>query len=236
MKVVRVHNPGGLRATKTRRRTNTMAKRRRKTNTRRRTVARANPRRHRRRVHRRRNPSIVAAPRARRRRAVSNPRHRRRHHHRRRNPSGMRIGQIFKDMVYGAAGAIGTRVVANVVGGFVPAAFASSPLAGPVVEAAVAVTVVRWGGKKFMGQQQGDLMMLGGLISAGLKLADQYFPNIQTSLGNIIRLPVAVAPAAAPALAGYRDVYDVPDSAFAGLRGFGDVEDVPMNIFDGYGG
>lgn len=141
-------------------------------------------------------------------------------------------------MVYGAGGAMATRILAGVAAGFIPAGFATSPLAPAVTEAAVAATLVRWGGKKFLGPQQGDLMMLGGLISAGLKLADAYLPNLQSSFTNIIRMPVATAAQAAlPAanagagMGAYRDVYDVPDSAFAGLRGFGDVEDVPADIF-----
>ncbi len=152
----------------------------------------------------------------------------------------MRIGQIFKDMVYGALGAIGTRVIAGAAQGLIPGSFATSPLAAPAVQAAAAVIPVRWLGKKFLGNAQGDLMMMGGLISAGLALADAYFPSAQAQLTGILRAPinliqpqtVAVPAGAADAvLNGMRDVYDVPDSVFAGLRGLGDVEDVPMGIF-----
>lgn len=190
-------------------------------------VAVANPRRRR---HRRRRNPVIAGMR------FGAARRRVRHHRRRRNPSAMKVGQIFKDMVYGAAGAIATRVGSSIAASFIPGSFAGSPLAVPVTQAAVAVTLVRWGGKKFLGQQQGDLMMLGGLISAGLAAADAYFPNVQSQLTSIIRAPIQIAaPApAAAALAGYRgyaDVEEVPDSVFAGLGGFGDVEDVPSGIF-----
>lgn len=209
-----------------------MATRRRKAVRRRRRVAvAANPRRHRRRrVRRAANP----VARRTRRRSVGgavNPRHRRRHH-RRRNPSGMRIGQIFKDMVYGAGGAVGTRVLAGVAQGLIPGSFQTSPLAAPLVQAGIAVTAVRWLGTKFLGKAQGDMMMTGGLISAGLALADSYFPNIQNSLTGIIRAPLSLSPQAAQAAgaqqiaqaqAAMGDVEDVPSSFFAG---FGDVEDV----------
>lgn len=234
MKIVRVHNPSGLMATKQRRKRKVMARRKRRTTNRRRSVARAtatNPRRHRRR--RRHNPVIVA-----RRARASNPR--RRHHRRRRNPSGMRIGQIFKDMVYGAGGAIATRVIAGAFGGLVPASFAASPITPAAVQAAAAVIPVRWLGKKFLGPQQGDLMMMGGLISAGLALADAYFPNAQAQLTGIIRAPISLIPgasaapgqgAAPTAMGRYADVEEVPDSVFAGLGRFSDVEDVPAGIF-----
>jgi hypothetical protein len=99
---------------------------------------------------------------------------------------------------------------------------------------------VRWAGSKFLGGPQGDMMMLGGLISAGLSLADRFLPNIQGQLTGIIRAPVAVAPQAAipegatmtqpqGALAGYSDVYDVP-----GFAGFADVEDVNTGAFNNY--
>lgn len=212
-----------------------MARRRRKSNARRK--AAVNPRRRRHVRRRRHNPGVVARAR----RVTINPR-RRRHHRRRRNPSGMRIGQIFKDMVYGAGGAILTRVGASAVSGLVPSGFASNPLAGPVVEAGVAVFGVRWLGKKFLGPQQGDLMMLGGLISAGLKLADAYFPNAQAQIANIIRTPInavqgVIAPSPAPVVgqagSALQDVYEIPSdaSAFNGLMGLGDVEDVPAGIW-----
>lgn len=139
-------------------------------------------------------------------------------------------------MIYGAGGAIVTRSVASIAQGFVPSAFAGNPLAGPVVEAAVAVTIVRWGGKKFLGQQQGDIMMLGGLISAGLKLADQYLPNAQGLLTGIVRAPVSVAPGVG-AQAALGDVYDV-SSQFAALPsgGLGDVYDVPTDAFNQFPG
>lgn len=245
MKIVRVHNPSGLRATKTRRRKNTMASRRRKNTRRRNTRARAavNPRRRRRRS-RRRNPVTIVT---RSRRRTVNPRRRRRRG-RRRNPSGIAIGGIFKDMVYGAGGAVLTRAISSVAEGFVPGQFMSSQLARPVVQAAAAVIPVRWIGKKFLGQAAADKLMIGGLISAGLALFDSYVPNAQSSLTNLLRAPLNLAPGLAPAtqaavaqgaaqgavnaLNGYRggvgDVYDVPDSVFAG---FGDVEEVPSGIW-----
>ncbi len=115
-----------------------MATRRRKTS-RRRARAAVNPRRRRHVRRRRHNP---VALRSRRRSVASNPRRRR--HHRRRNPSGIRIGQIFKDMVYGAAGALLTRVVAGAAAGLIPGSFALSPLAGPVVQAAAAKRRAIW--------------------------------------------------------------------------------------------
>jgi len=210
-------------------------RRKRKSNRRRAAAPRAaNPKRRYTRRRRRHNPVARRA-----RRATVNPRRRRRYS-RRRNPSGMRIGQIFKDMVYGAGGAVATRVFSAVAQGFVPASFANSQLAVPVVQAVMAVIPVRMLGKKFLGQQQGDLMMLGGLISAGLALADAYLPNVQAQLTGILRAPlqfaqpVVVAPAGDAALTGYRggyrDVEEVPDSVFAGL---GDVEEVPAGIWSG---
>jgi hypothetical protein len=135
-------------------------------------------------------------------------------------------------MVYGAGGAILTRVGAGAVQGFIPGSFATQPYMPAVVQAGVAVIGVRWVGKKFLGQKQGDVMMLGGLISAGLALADAYFPNIQQSLSGIIRFPVAAAPVAAlPVTAvtgsGLGDVYDVDMVA----AGFGDVEEVPAGMW-----
>lgn len=134
-------------------------------------------------------------------------------------------------MIYGAGGAILTRAGSSIAQGFVPSTFASSPLAIPAVQAILAVTAVRWVGKKFLGQRQADLMMGGGLISAGLALADQYLPNIQGQLTGFLQAPLGIGQqTAAPALAGYRDVYDVTTlpGSFAGL---GDVEDVPLGIF-----
>ncbi len=226
MKVVRVHNPNGLMATKLKGR-KTMATRKRKTVTRRhhrRARAAVNPRR--RRSHaRRRNPGIVR--RRRRSVAATNPRHR--HHRRRRNPSALRVGQILKDMIYGAGGAILTRTAASIAGGFIPSAFAGNAFAGPVLQAGLAVTLVRWSGKKFLGQSQGDIMMLGGLISAGLDAADKFLPNIQGQLTGILRAPVQIAPTVAAqqaALAGYSDVEEV--------QGFADVEDVQLSEFGSY--
>jgi len=194
----------------------------------------SNPRPRRRRYsRRRRNPHLVV-----RRRSIraSNPRRRRRSR-RRRNPSAMRVGQIFKDMVYGAGGAIATRVGSSLVSGFVPSAIAGAPWGEPLVQATIAVTGTRWLGKRVFGQQQGDVMMLGGLISAGLAAADRFLPNIQGQLTGIIRAPVITAPAQGQLVAageteqtnGYSDVYDVP--AFAGL---GDVEDVDTGVFSNY--
>jgi hypothetical protein len=143
-------------------------------------------------------------------------------------------------MVYGAGGAIFTRVGSSLVSGFVPGAISGSSFGEPLIQAAVAVTAVRWVGKKFLGQQQGDIMMLGGLISAGLAAADRFLPNIQGQLTGIIRAPVAVAPGAgmpvvvgegqpAAALNGFSDVYDVP-----GFAGFADVEDIDVGMFNQY--
>lgn len=240
MKVIRVHNPSGLRATK--QRSNGMATKRRKRNKRRANrvlhTSAPNPRRRR----RRRNPATRALamrtrnPATRATRAV-NPRRRRRNTRRaarRFNPTAMRIGELVKKAIYGAGGAISTRAVAAVAQGLVPAQFASNPLAGPIIQAAAAATLVRWGVKKFMGDAAADLAMLGGLISAGLAAADIYFPNVQGSLVGILRAPISAAPQAVispaqqAALAGYGDVYDVPNSQFAG---FGDVYDVPDSIF-----
>jgi hypothetical protein len=115
--------------------------------------------------------------------------------------------------------------VASVAIGFVPGVLSANALANPALQAAIAVTLIRWGGKKFLGQSQGDAMMAGGLISAGLALADQFLPNIQGQLAGIVRAPVQVAPGVGQAaLAGYGDVYDVQ-----GDVGFGDVYDVDAN-------
>lgn len=211
------------------------ARRRRRTVTRRRTVrARAtNPRRRRRRHSRRRNPSIVARATRRRSSTAINPRRRRRRHSRRmRNPSALRIGQIAKDMIYGAGGAILTRTGTSLISGFVPGAFAGSPFIDPVLQAAVAATAVRWVGGRFLGKAQGDIMMLGGLISAGLSLADKFLPNIQGQLTSIVRAPIQTAPQAAIPVqgAGLGDVYDV-DMQAAGFGALGDVYDVDNEMF-----
>lgn len=227
MRIVRVHNPSGLRTTKVRKGKKTMAaRRRRKAGTttrrrRRRTVA-INPRRRRHSRRRRHNPVVLHRRHSRR---------RRRGGFRRRNPSALRVGQIAKDMIYGAGGAILTRSVTSIVSGFVPAAFGGSPFIEPVLQAAAAATVVRWAGKKFLGSAQGDIMMLGGLISAGLSLADRFVPNLQGQLTSIVRMPVAAAPGAgqvggAQALSDVEDV----DLVASGFGGFGDVEDVDPSI------
>lgn len=145
-------------------------------------------------------------------------------------------------MVYGAGGAIATRVGYSLVSGFIPMGFASSPFAEPVGQAVIAVTAIRWVGGKFLGKAQGDTMMLGGLISAGLSAADRFLPNIQGQLTNIVRAPVMVAPQAAipvvgegqpaAALNGYGnmgDVYDVP-----GFAGYADVEDIDTGFFQNF--
>lgn len=154
----------------------------------------------------------------------------------------MRIGEVFKEMIYGGGGAILTRAISSVAEGLVPASFAGSPMMRPIVQAAVAVVPVRWLGKKFLGgQKQADLMMLGGLISAGLAMADVYLPNLQGQLTGIFRAPLTLttAPQAQTTVAGFSDVYDVPtlpgSMGFQGLQGgfagFGDVEDVPAGIW-----
>lgn len=143
-------------------------------------------------------------------------------------------------MIYGGGGAILTRAISSVAEGLVPGSFATSPLMRPVVQAAVAVIPVRYLGKKFLGgQKQADLMMLGGLISAGLALADAYFPNLQGQLTGIFRAPLsltaapqAAIPVGVSSTAGFSDVYDVqvlPGS----FGGFGDVEAVDMNSMFG---
>jgi hypothetical protein len=141
-------------------------------------------------------------------------------------------------MVYGGGGAIATRALSTVAEGLVPSSFAGSPLMRPGVQAIIAVTAVRWGGKKFLGQQQGDTMMLGGLISAGLALADVYLPNLQSQLTNVFRFPIgggvqAAVPATAQAAlaGGYGDVYEVPNGIFESFAGMGDVEEVPNGIW-----
>jgi hypothetical protein len=145
----------------------------------------------------------------------------------------MRIGEILKDMIYGAGGAILTRVGSGAVAGFIPASFAGQSYTTPVLQAAIAVVPVHWLGRKFLGQKQADMMMLGGLISAGLAAADAYFPNVQSQLSSIIRFPVTTAqaallPAAVPVTgSGLGDVYDV-DMIQAG---FGDVEEIPAGMW-----
>lgn len=138
-------------------------------------------------------------------------------------------------MVYGAGGAILTRTGTSVLSGFVPGAFAGSPFIDPALQALVAATLVRWAGKKFLGQTQGDIMMLGGLISAGLSAADRFLPNIQGQLTNIVRAPIQTAPQAAIPVngGGLGDVYDVDMQAagFGALNGLGDVYDVDQEMF-----
>ncbi len=207
-----------------------MAARRRRKTTRRRAkrASAVNPKRRRRRHSRRRNPIIVARSTTRRRST-----RRRRRFSRRSNPiSGLRVGQIFKDMVYGAGGAILTRTGTALVTGFVPGVFAGSPFVDPALQALIAVTIVRWGGKKFLGGPQGDILMLGGLISAGLSLADKFLPNVQGQLTNIVRAPIHTAPQAAVPVTGggLGDVYDV-DMQAAGFGALGDVYDVDNDMF-----
>lgn len=207
-----------------------MAARRKRKTTRRRRAAVAtatNPRRRRRRHSRRRNPVIVARST----RRHHSPR-RRRLSRRRHNPSALRFGQIAKDMIYGAGGAILTRTGTALVSGFVPGAFAGSPFIDPLLQAVVAATAVRYLGRKFLGGSQGDIMMLGGLISAGLSAADKFLPNIQGQLNGIIRAPIQTAPPAALPVSGggMGDVYDV-DMQAAGFGGLSDVEDVTLDQF-----
>jgi len=135
-------------------------------------------------------------------------------------------------MIYGAGGAILTRTGAAVIGGFVPSMFGNSPFIEPVIQAATAATVVRWVGKKFLGQSQGDIMMLGGLISAGLSFADKFLPNIQGQLTSIVRAPIQTAPQAQIPVqgSGLGDVYDV-DMQAAGFGALGDVYDVDNDMF-----
>jgi hypothetical protein len=144
----------------------------------------------------------------------------------------MHLGQIFKNIVYGTGGAIITRSAASIASGFVPGMFAGNPLVGPALQVALAATLVRWGGKKFLGGPQGDAMMFGGFISAGLDLADKFLPNVQGQISGIFRSPVSVAPGVTSAgqLAGLSDVEEV--HGFAGP--FGDVEDVMLNEFGAY--
>src|SRR5262245_50839060 len=135
MKVVRVHNPNGLLATKKKGR-KTMARRKtRRAATGRRRTSRARAANPRRRRHSRRRSNPV---RRRRRSYTANPRRRR--HARRRNPSAANIGAIFKSMVYGAGGAILTRVGASVVSGFVPSVIGQASFGEPLIQAVIAVT------------------------------------------------------------------------------------------------
>lgn len=145
----------------------------------------------------------------------------------------MKIGEILKDMIYGGFGAIGTRVGANAIQSLAPGIVSGTlgAYATPAIQAAVAVVPIHWIGKKFLGQKQADMLMLGGLISAGLALADAAVPNLQGRLQSY--LPVYTAPQAAlPVVvpttgAGLGDVYDVDMVA----AGFGDVEEVPLGIW-----
>ncbi len=146
----------------------------------------------------------------------------------------MRIGQIAKDMIYGAGGAILTRAGTSILKGFVPGMLQGSAFIDPALQAVIAVTLVRWGGKKFLGPAQGDILMLGGLISAGLSLADKFLPNIQGQLTSIVSAPIATAPQAAIPVqgSGLGDVYDVDMQAagFGGFQGLGDIYDVDMDV------
>jgi len=229
MKLVRVHNPSRIAIAK--RKVKKMAvKRRKTTKRRRRAVSRTratNPRR-RRRSRRRHNPGLSVA----RRRTTTNPRrHRRRRVGRRRNPSAMHIGQLAKDAIYGAGGAVLTRAGTQIAASFVPQ-LNFSVYAEPIIQAAVAAIPVRWAGTKFLGKQQGDVMMIGGLISAGLALFDKVLPNLQGQIAGFA-VPRQIAPAANAAIpaggAGLGDVYDVDMQA----AGFGDVEDVDLSQFNG---
>lgn len=204
-----------------------MATKRRKRRTNRRVAAASNPRR-RRRVRRRRNPIVARS--VTRRRVTSNPRRRRRSR-RRSNPSMAGVGSMLKQMIYGAGGAIATRIGYGLTSQFVPAGLGSSRVAKPAIKAAIAAVPVRWAGGKFLGKQQGDLMMLGGLIDAGVDLVNAFLGDVEGQLTTIIRAPVQQLSDGVPATsAGMADVEDVPiySPAFAGL---GDVEDVPQGIF-----
>lgn len=238
MRLVKVHNPSGLGAVTGRKKVATRRKRR---TTKRRAVRRvvaSNPKRRR---HRRRRTTSLArvsnpVRRHRRRRSVALSNPRRRHHRRRHNPSGMGIGKMLKDIIYGTGGAILARTGSGLLIGFVPGGLGSSPLADPILQAALSATAIKWLGRKFLGGAQADIMMLGGFISAGLAAANVLLPNIQGQLTSIIRAPVAVAPVA-PGATAMSDVYDVNmvDSGFGGLlNGFGDVEDVDVNMFGSY--
>lgn len=195
-----------------------------------------NPRRRRR---RRPNPTTIVARSTR--RTINPARRRRRRVGRRGNPSAMRVGSLIKDAIYGGGGAILTRAGAQLVEGFIPGQFASSPLARPVVQLIIAATAVRFVGKKFLGQRQGDLMMGGGLISAALAAADHYLPNVQGQITGFFQ-PIIAPVQPQTTVAGFQDVYDVqvlPGSfgglpsggALGGFSGLGDVEEIPMGIF-----
>ena len=137
-------------------------------------------------------------------------------------------------MAYGAGGAVLTRAGTQIVSGFVPGMFAGSPFINPALQALLAVTAVRWGVTKVMGKSQGDIAMLGGLISSGLSLFDKVLPNLQGQLTSIVSAPIATAPQAAIPVqgSGLGDVYDVDMTAagFGGFSGYGDVYDVDMDI------
>lgn len=223
MKLVRVHNPSRIAIAKKKGK-KMAARRRKKTTKRRRRVTRVtvNPRR-RRRHARRRNPVIVA-------RTV---RRRRRFGRRRSNPSALRVGQLAKDAIYGAGGAILTRAGAQILTNFVPSVGSFSVYAEPVIQAAVAAVPVRMLGTKFLGKQQGDVMMIGGLISAGLALFDKVLPGVQQSIVGVASFnPIQPAPGAAIPVqgSGLGDVYDV-NLQEAGFGALGDVEDVDMMQF-----
>lgn len=236
MKLVRVHNPRGLKATK-RKVNKTMATKRKSNKRRRKVTVRVTNRK--RRISRRRNPATVMARRsnpgavARR----SNPRRQRRGFGRRRNPSAASIGAMLKTAGYGAAGAIFTRVGSGLAQGFVPGAISGSPFIGPVLQAAIAVFAVGPLGSKFFGSAQGEAMKVGGLISAGLAAVDTFLPNAQGMLSNVIRVPVQVAPGAGGGAQvvipgnGMGDVEELPLDAFAGLA---DVEELNPGFPDYY--
>lgn len=151
----------------------------------------------------------------------------------------MQFGQILKDIIYGTGGAILARTGSGLLIGFVPGGLGSSPMADPILQAALGATAIRWVGKKFLGQRQADTMMLGAFISAGLGFANAFLPNLQNQLTSIVRSPVAVAPQVAAPAQAMSDVYDVDmnQAGFGGfnaLNGFGDVEDVDLNQFGSY--
>jgi hypothetical protein len=153
-------------------------------------------------------------------------------------------------MIYGAGGAMATRIGAGLVRGFIPGGIMSSPFGEPALQAGVAIFGVRWVVKHFFGQAQADVAMLGGLISAGLKAVDNFVPGLEGQLTGIIRLPVQVAPGLSPdalnaaqqgavagaaqALNGFRDVEEVPNNIFgSAFSGFGDVEELDPGFFPG---
>ena len=208
-----------------------MATRRRKRRVNRRPAAAAsNPRRRRRSYRRSRNPVVARS--VTRRRITSNPRRRRRARRRSSNPSMAGVGSLLKQMIYGAGGAIVTRIGYGVASGFIPAGLGSSRVAKPAIKAAIAAVPVRWAGGKFLGKQQGDLMMLGGLIDAGVDLVNAFLGDVEGQLTTIIRAPVQQLSngEGVTTVAGFADVEDVPIGS-AAFAGFGDVEDVPQGIF-----